>query len=193
MLSSQRRSDGGLGVSGCHAGCRELVGEFAAGGHLRHRRRIWGAMEAYRATSTRTRGPIVQTLSAPMPALSMRAKPCARWVHAIEKCALEELSNTVQSAEYRTTLPHERLLAEEMARTGRQLDLHRQNAFRALPRRRRARPSRSRRAFRQGHHLIAGGGRRFGGGVTNYRLGTSQPAPLDFEESIRAGIDPKTR
>ncbi len=162
MLSSQRRSDGGLRVSGCHAGCRELVGEFAAGGHLRHRRRTWGAMEAYRATSTRTCGPIVQTLSAPTPALSMRAKPCARWLHAIEKYALEELSNTVLAAEYRTTLPHDRLLAEEIAQTRRQLNQQHQNAFRALPRRRRARHSRSRRAWR-GHHLIAGGGRRLGG------------------------------
>jgi hypothetical protein len=149
-------------VSGCHAGCRELVGEFAAGGHLRHRRRIWGAMEAYRATSTRTCGPIVQTLSAPAPALSMRAKPCVRWLHAIEKYALEELSNTVLAAEYRTTLPHNRLLAEEIAQTRRQLNLQRQNAFRALPRRRRARHSRSRRAL-AGHHLIAEGGRRLGG------------------------------
>jgi hypothetical protein len=35
--------------------------------------------------------------------------------------------------QYRITLPHERLLAEEIARTGRQLDLHRQKEFRALP------------------------------------------------------------
>jgi hypothetical protein len=106
--------------------------------------------------------PIVQTLSAPTPALSMRAKPCARWLHAIEKYALEERSNTVLAAEYRTTLPHDRLLAEEIAQTRRQLNLQRQNAFRALPRRRRARHSRSRRAW-QGHHLIAEGGRRLGG------------------------------
>lgn len=32
-------------MSGCHAGCRELVGEFAPGVHMRHRRRIWGATE----------------------------------------------------------------------------------------------------------------------------------------------------
>lgn len=37
------------------------------------------------------------------------------------------LSNTVLAAEYRTTLTHERLLAEEIARTRRQLDLQRQN------------------------------------------------------------------
>jgi predicted nuclease of restriction endonuclease-like (RecB) superfamily len=71
---------------------------------------------------------------------------CAEKDHAIAKYALEGLSNTVLAAEYRTTLPHERLLAEEVARTRRQLDLQRQNAFRALPRRRRARPSRSSRA-----------------------------------------------
>lgn len=65
--------------------------------------------------------------------------------------------------QYRITLPHERLLAEEIARTGRQLDLQRQKEFRALPRSRRPPPSRSRRAFRQGHHLIAEGGRRLGG------------------------------
>jgi len=35
--------------------------------------------------------------------------------------------------------------------------------FEHCPRRRRARPSKSRRAFRQGHHLIAEGGRRLGG------------------------------
>src|SRR5882757_6841141 len=78
------------------------------------------------------------------------------------KYALEELSNTVLAAEYRTTLPHDRLLAEEIAQTRRQLNLQRQNAFRALRRRRRARHSRSRRAW-QGHHLIAEGGRRLGG------------------------------
>jgi len=71
---------------------------------------------------------------------------CAEKDHAMAKYALEGLSNTVLAAEYRTTLPHERLLAEEIARTRRQLDLQRQNAFRALPRRRRARPSRSGRA-----------------------------------------------
>ena len=83
-------------------------------------------------------------------------------LHAMAKYALEELSNTVLAAEYRTTLPHDRLLAQEIAQTRRQLNLQRQNAFRALPRRRRARHSRSRRAW-QGHHLIAEGGRRLGG------------------------------
>ena len=41
------------------------------------------------------------------------------------KYALEELSDTVLAAEYRTTLPHDRLLAEEIARTRRQLNLQR--------------------------------------------------------------------
>jgi len=157
------------------------------GGHLRHRRRIWGAMEAYRATSTRTCGPIVQTLSAPTPALSMRAKPCARWLHAIEKYALEELSNTVLAAEYRTTLPHDRLLAEEIAQTRRQLNLQRQNAFRALPFRRRARHSRSRRAW-QGHHLIAEGGRRLGGASQI----TAAAEPLSLHRWISRSLPPNS-
>jgi hypothetical protein len=63
------------------------------------------------------------------------------------KYALEGLSNKVLAAEYRTTLPHERLLAEEITRTRRQLDVRRRDTPRALPRTRRARPSRSRRAF----------------------------------------------
>jgi hypothetical protein len=93
-----------------------------------------------------------------------------------------------QSAEYRTTLPHERLLAEEIARTGRQLDLHRQKEFRALSRRRRARPSRSRRAFRQGHHLIAGGDRRLGG-----RQKLPPPRePLSPAGTLIHGLPPQT-
>ena len=32
----------------------------------------------------------------------MRTKPCARWLHAMAKYALEELSNTVLAAEYRS-------------------------------------------------------------------------------------------
>jgi hypothetical protein len=59
----------------------------------------------------------------------MRTKPCTRWLHAIGKYALEELSNTVLAAEYRTTLPHDRLLAEEIAQTRRQLNLQRQTRF----------------------------------------------------------------
>ena len=47
-------------------------------------------------------GPIVQTLSAPTPALPMRTKPCARWLHAMAKYALEERSNTVLAGEYRS-------------------------------------------------------------------------------------------
>ncbi len=71
---------------------------------------------------------------------------CAEKDHAMAKYALEGLSNTVLAAEYRTTLPHERLLAEEIARTRRQLDIQRQDAFRELPRARLAGLSRSRRA-----------------------------------------------
>jgi predicted nuclease of restriction endonuclease-like (RecB) superfamily len=71
---------------------------------------------------------------------------CAEKDHAMAKYALEGLSNTVLAAEYRTTLPHERVLAEEIARTRRQLDVQRQEAFRSPPRARRAGPSRSRRA-----------------------------------------------
>jgi hypothetical protein len=62
------------------------------------------------------------------------------------KYALEGLSNTLLAAEYRTTLPQERLLAEEVARTRRQLDVQRRAASRGLPRTLRARLSRSKRA-----------------------------------------------
>ena len=68
---------------------------------------------------------------------------CAEKDQAMAKYALEGLSNTVLAAEYRTTLPLERVLAEEIARTRRQLDVQRQDAFRSPPR---ARPSRARRA-----------------------------------------------
>lgn len=71
---------------------------------------------------------------------------CAEKDHAMAKYALEGLSNTVLAAEYRTTLPQEHLLAEEIARTRRQLDVQRRAASRALPRTRRAMPSRSKRA-----------------------------------------------
>jgi predicted nuclease of restriction endonuclease-like (RecB) superfamily len=59
---------------------------------------------------------------------------CAEKDHAMAKYALEGLSNTVMAAEYRTTLPQERLLAEEIARTRRQLDVQRQEARRGLRR-----------------------------------------------------------
>jgi hypothetical protein len=51
MLSSQRRSDGGLGVSAVATRSAVNLSVSSPQGHLRHRRRIWGAMEA--ATSTR--------------------------------------------------------------------------------------------------------------------------------------------
>jgi predicted nuclease of restriction endonuclease-like (RecB) superfamily len=70
---------------------------------------------------------------------------CAEKDHAMAKYALEGLSNTVLAAEYRTTLPNERVLAEQIARTRRQLDVQRQEAFQSPPRARRAGPSRSRR------------------------------------------------
>lgn len=71
---------------------------------------------------------------------------CAEKDHAMAKYALEGLSNTVLAAEYRTTLPHERLLAEEVARTRRQLDVQRRKAFQAPTRARRAARSTSIRA-----------------------------------------------
>jgi hypothetical protein len=74
---------------------------------------------------------------------------CAEKDHEMAKYALEGLSNKVLAAEYRTTLPHERLLAEEVARNRRQLDVQRQDAFRAVRRTRCARPSRSRGASRK--------------------------------------------
>ena len=70
---------------------------------------------------------------------------CTRKDHAMAKYALEGLSNTVLAAEYRTTLPQEHLLAEEIARTRYQLDARRQDAFRPVSRTSRTRPSRSRR------------------------------------------------
>lgn len=57
---------------------------------------------------------------------------CAEKDQAIARYALEGLSNTVLAAEYRTTLPQERLLAQEIARTRRQLDVRRQGARRRL-------------------------------------------------------------
>lgn len=71
---------------------------------------------------------------------------CAEKDHAMAKYALEGLSNTVLAAEYRTTLPQEQLLAEEIARTRRQLDVQRQDTLRRFSRARRAGPSRSKRA-----------------------------------------------
>ena len=75
---------------------------------------------------------------------------CAEKDHALARYALEGLSNRVLAAEYRTTLPHEQLLAEEIARTRRQLDVQRQPAVSALPRIQRAGPTRSLRASGRG-------------------------------------------
>jgi hypothetical protein len=75
---------------------------------------------------------------------------CAEKDQAIARYALEGLSNTVLAAEYRTTLPQERLLAEEIARTRRELDLRRQGAPGRLQRSQRAGPPRSRRTSSRG-------------------------------------------
>ena len=72
---------------------------------------------------------------------------CAEKDQAIARYALEGLCNTVLAAEYRTTLPQERLLAEEIVRTRRQLDFRRQVARRGLQRSQRA--PRSRRLSRR--------------------------------------------
>jgi RecB family endonuclease NucS len=50
---------------------------------------------------------------------------CAEKDHAVAKYALEGLSNKVLAAEYRTTLPQERLLAAEIEKTQRQLGTQR--------------------------------------------------------------------
>jgi predicted nuclease of restriction endonuclease-like (RecB) superfamily len=56
---------------------------------------------------------------------------CAEKDHAVAKYALEGLPNKVLAAEYRTTLPQERLLAEEIDRTRRQLDARRRGRHQA--------------------------------------------------------------
>jgi hypothetical protein len=104
----------------------------------------------------------------------------ARWLHAMAKYTLEGLSNTVLAAEHRTTLPNDRLLAEEIARTRRQLDHNVKTRFEhchvvgalgprgqgALPAR--PPPDRGRRPEARW-------------GVTNCRhRGTSQPAPARY-------------
>jgi len=161
-------------VSSCHAGCRELVGEFAAGVHIRHGRRIWSATERLSRDKHRGRAdPIVQPLSAQLG--EALAKECAarlplpwaryvrlsgvRSINARAFCESEALccgctrwqicTRRAIQHDYSGRVPNHassRAVAEEIARTRRQLDLQRQDAFRALPRRRRARPLRSRRA-----------------------------------------------
>jgi len=56
---------------------------------------------------------------------------CAEKDHAVAKYALEGLPNKVLAAEYRTTLPQERLLAEEIDKTRRQLDTRHQGRHQA--------------------------------------------------------------
>ena len=57
---------------------------------------------------------------------------CAEKDHAVAKYALEGLPNKVLAAEYRTTLPQERLLAEEIDKTRRQLDARRQSRHQVI-------------------------------------------------------------
>jgi len=47
---------------------------------------------------------------------------CAEKDHAVAKYALEGLPNKVLAAEYKTTLPQERLLIQEIEKTRRQLE-----------------------------------------------------------------------
>jgi len=47
---------------------------------------------------------------------------CAKKDAAVAKYALEGLPNKVLAAEYRTTLPNEKRLAEEIAKTRRELE-----------------------------------------------------------------------
>jgi predicted nuclease of restriction endonuclease-like (RecB) superfamily len=58
---------------------------------------------------------------------------CAEKDHAIAKYALDGLPNKVLAAEYRTTLPRERLLAAEIARTRRLFDTRCGTRSRLLP------------------------------------------------------------
>jgi len=62
---------------------------------------------------------------------------CAERDNAVAKYALEGLPNKVLAAEYRTTLPQERLLAKEIEKTRRQLDTRRENKPQASRRPRR--------------------------------------------------------
>lgn len=70
---------------------------------------------------------------------------CAESDQAMAKYALEGLSNTVLAAEYRTTLPREQLLVEEITRTRRQFDIQRHAAVRPQLRAKSARRLRPRR------------------------------------------------
>jgi predicted nuclease of restriction endonuclease-like (RecB) superfamily len=70
---------------------------------------------------------------------------CAERDHAVAKYALEGLPNKVLAAEYRMTLPQERLLVEEIERTRRQLDSQGEISRHAR------RPARRRVTNRQGH------------------------------------------
>jgi predicted nuclease of restriction endonuclease-like (RecB) superfamily len=83
---------------------------------------------------------------------------CAERDHAVAKYALEGLSNKVLAAEYRTTLPQEHLLAEEIARTRRQLDTQHEESHQV---RRQPRSRGTKRLIRQRHSNANGPKHRF--------------------------------
>ena len=62
---------------------------------------------------------------------------CAEKDNAVAKYALEGLCNKVLAAEYRMTLPRERLLVKEIERSRRQLDTRGRNRLAAIPQHRR--------------------------------------------------------
>jgi hypothetical protein len=55
---------------------------------------------------------------------------CAKKDHAVAKYALDGLPNKVLAAEYRTALPEERLLVQEVERTRRELESRTSSAAR---------------------------------------------------------------
>lgn len=66
---------------------------------------------------------------------------CAKKDHAVAKYALEGLPNKVLAAEYRTALPEERLLVEEMEKTRREFESRAALLLRGRRRKRRGRDS----------------------------------------------------
>jgi hypothetical protein len=147
---------------------------------------LWGAMER----PSRDEQADVRPNCADTVSTNARASYENEALHAMAKYALEELSNTVLAAEYRSLFLTTALLAQEIAQTRRQLNLQRQNAFRALPRRRRVGAlgtPRSRRAW-QGHHLIAEGGRRLGGASQI----TAGAEPLSLHRWISRSLPPNS-
>ena len=95
--------------------------------------------------------------------------------------------NMVLAAEYRTTLPHDRLLAEEIAQTRRQLNLQSHKRVSS------AATSSTRSALKvkaawQGQHLIAEGGRRLGGASQV----TAAAEPLSLHRQISRSLPPNS-